>query len=109
MSSLLPADGSRLLIGGKLLRDTTAPIDEGDFWLPVLRHVRDLGEKDLTLALELGVRLGTALPLAELALDRLGPGLGVGMPASSSPTAPSSEGSETCLMPAPFVRSAQAR
>ncbi|MGK8524087.1 NAD(P)-dependent oxidoreductase [Nocardia asteroides] len=64
--------------GAIMLRDTTAPIQDGDFWLPILRHVRDLGEKDLGLALELGERLGTALPLAELALHRLGPGLGVG-------------------------------
>ncbi|WP_454198755.1 NAD(P)-dependent oxidoreductase [Nocardia sp. Marseille-Q1738] len=64
--------------GAIMLRDSTAPIEDGDFWLPILRHVRDLGEKDLGLALELGERLGTALPLAELALDRLGPGLGVG-------------------------------
>ncbi|MEV6320698.1 NAD(P)-dependent oxidoreductase [Nocardia sp. NPDC051787] len=64
--------------GAIMLRDSTAPIEDGDFWLPILRHVRDLGEKDLGLALELGERLGTALPLAELAIDRLGPGLGVG-------------------------------
>ncbi|MEU6827921.1 NAD(P)-dependent oxidoreductase [Nocardia beijingensis] len=64
--------------GAIMLRDTTAPIQDGDFWLPILRHVRDLGEKDLGLALELGERLGAALPLAALALDRLGPGLGVG-------------------------------
>ncbi|WP_405163798.1 NAD(P)-dependent oxidoreductase [Nocardia sp. NBC_01499] len=64
--------------GAIMLRDRTAPIEEGDFWLPILRHVRDLGEKDLSLALELGARLDIPLPLAELALERLGPGLGVG-------------------------------
>ncbi|WP_040778222.1 NAD(P)-dependent oxidoreductase [Nocardia pneumoniae] len=69
--------------GAIMLRDSTAPIEDGDAWLPILRHVRDLGEKDLGLALELGERLGTALPLAELALDRLGPGLGVGTGTSS--------------------------
>ncbi|WP_330231227.1 NAD(P)-dependent oxidoreductase [Nocardia sp. NBC_00508] len=69
--------------GAIMLRDSTAPVEDGDFWLPILRHVRDLGEKDLSLALELGERLGTALPLAELALDRLGPGLGVGAGPSS--------------------------
>jgi 3-hydroxyisobutyrate dehydrogenase len=63
--------------GAIMLRDRTAPIEVGDFWLPILGHVRDLGEKDLTLALDLGTRLGVELPLAELALDRLGPGLGV--------------------------------
>ncbi|MFI6169577.1 NAD(P)-dependent oxidoreductase [Nocardia sp. NPDC051052] len=64
--------------GAIMLRDRTAPIEEGDFWLPILRHVRDLGEKDLSLALDLGARLDIALPLAELALEHLGPGLGVG-------------------------------
>ncbi|WP_433653850.1 NAD(P)-dependent oxidoreductase [Nocardia sp. CA-128927] len=64
--------------GAIMLRDRTAPIAEGDFWLPILRHVRDLGEKDLSLALDLAARLDVPLPLAELALDRLGPGLGVG-------------------------------
>ncbi|ONM50713.1 NAD(P)-dependent oxidoreductase [Nocardia donostiensis] len=64
--------------GAIMLRDTTAPIAEGDFWLPILRHVRNLGEKDLGLALELGGKLGVDLPLAGLALDGLGPGLGVG-------------------------------
>ncbi|MGW0180647.1 NAD(P)-dependent oxidoreductase [Nocardia sp. NPDC003345] len=64
--------------GSIMLRDTTAPIEDGDFWLPILTHVRELGEKDLSLALELGDRVGAPLPLAGLALDRLGAGLGVG-------------------------------
>ncbi|WP_433200213.1 NAD(P)-dependent oxidoreductase [Nocardia sp. CA-107356] len=63
--------------GAIMLRDRTTPIEPNDFWLPILSHVRDLGEKDLGLALELGARLGVELPLAELALDRLGAGLGV--------------------------------
>lgn len=64
--------------GSIMLRDTTAPIEEGDFWLPILTHVRELGEKDLSLALGLGGRVGTELPLAALALARFGDGLGVG-------------------------------
>lgn len=64
--------------GSIMLRDTTAPIAEGDFWLPILTHVRELGEKDLSLALDLGARVDTELPLAALALTRLGEGLGVG-------------------------------
>ncbi|MBF6355208.1 NAD(P)-dependent oxidoreductase [Nocardia higoensis] len=64
--------------GAIMLRENTAPIEEGDFWLPILSHVRDLGEKDLGLALGLGERLGVELPLAALALRHLGPGLGVG-------------------------------
>ncbi|MFF0491955.1 NAD(P)-dependent oxidoreductase [Nocardia sp. NPDC004068] len=63
--------------GAIMLRDTTAPIDPEDFWFPILSHVRDLGEKDLSLALELGARLDVSLPLAELAASRLAEGLGV--------------------------------
>ncbi|MDO3645965.1 NAD(P)-dependent oxidoreductase [Nocardia mangyaensis] len=63
--------------GAIMLRETTAPIDPDDFWFPILGHVRDLGEKDLSLALELGDRLGIELPLAQLALTRLADGLGV--------------------------------
>lgn len=63
--------------GAIMLRDTTAPLDPDDFWFPILGHVRDLGEKDLSLALELGDRLGVDLPLAQLAIVRLAGGLGV--------------------------------
>ncbi|WP_067814529.1 NAD(P)-dependent oxidoreductase [Nocardia inohanensis] len=63
--------------GAIMLRDTTAAIDPDDFWHPILSHVRDLGEKDLGLALELGTRLDIPLPLAAAALARLGRGLGV--------------------------------
>lgn len=64
--------------GAIMLRDTTAPIPLDDFWFPILDHVRALGEKDLSLALGLGARLGVDLPLAARALGDLGPGLGVG-------------------------------
>ncbi|NNH73325.1 NAD(P)-dependent oxidoreductase [Nocardia uniformis] len=64
--------------GSIMLRNTTAPVEPDDFWFPILTHVRDLGEKDLSLALDLGRRLGVPLPLAEQALDGLGAGLGVG-------------------------------
>ncbi|MCU1639838.1 MAG: 3-hydroxyisobutyrate dehydrogenase [Nocardia sp.] len=70
--------------GAIMLRDTTAQIDPADFWYPILGHVRDLGEKDLSLALELGDRLGIQLPLAQLARTGLGSGLGVGDTALSS-------------------------
>ncbi|WP_405488051.1 NAD(P)-dependent oxidoreductase [Nocardia sp. NBC_00511] len=64
--------------GAIMLRKTTAPVEEGDFWLPILSHVRDLGEKDLSLALGLSERLDVELPLARQALHDLGDGLGVG-------------------------------
>lgn len=74
--------------GAIMLRDRTAPIEAGDFWLPILSHVRDLGEKDLSLALDLGARLGVELPLTELALARLADGLGVPHPEPSKGETP---------------------
>ncbi|WP_019931740.1 NAD(P)-dependent oxidoreductase [Nocardia sp. BMG111209] len=64
--------------GSIILRDTTVPIPADDFWFPILSHVRDLGEKDLSLALALADRLDIELPLARTAFTELGPGLGVG-------------------------------
>lgn len=63
--------------GAIMLRPTTAPVDEDDGWYPILSHVRDLGTKDLGLALDLGEQLGVDLPLAKLALNRFAAGLGV--------------------------------
>ena len=63
--------------GAILYRDTTAPIPDGDFWLNVFEHVRVLGEKDLAFAIELAEQLEVDVPLARLARDRLGPGLGL--------------------------------
>ncbi|RBO96033.1 NAD(P)-dependent oxidoreductase [Nocardia puris] len=63
--------------GAILWRDTTAALTPGDSWLPIMSHVRDLGEKDLGLALALGDRLGLDLPLARLGLIRLAEGLGL--------------------------------
>ncbi|WP_067531635.1 NAD(P)-dependent oxidoreductase [Nocardia crassostreae] len=64
--------------GSIMLRDSTAPVAADDFWFPILSHVRNLGEKDLALALDLGRRLGVDLPLAQQSLHRLGDDLGVG-------------------------------
>ncbi|MEO6317290.1 MAG: NAD(P)-dependent oxidoreductase [Acidimicrobiales bacterium] len=66
--------------GAIMLRDTTAPLQPGDDWYDVLSHTRDLGEKDLTFALELAAALGVDLPLARQALDDLAAGLGVPHP-----------------------------
>ena len=63
--------------GAIMHRSTAAPIDPDDFWYGVLDHVRALGEKDLGFAVELADELGVDVPLARLALDRLGPGLGL--------------------------------
>ncbi|MDH6283069.1 3-hydroxyisobutyrate dehydrogenase-like beta-hydroxyacid dehydrogenase [Prescottella agglutinans] len=64
--------------GAIMLRDTTAPVAQDDPWFSILSHVRNLGEKDLALALGLGDRFDVDLPLAARALSGLGPGLGVG-------------------------------
>jgi len=66
--------------GAIMLRDTTAPLRPGDEWFDVLSHTRDLGEKDLTLALELADRLGVDLPLGRQALQDFATGLGVPHP-----------------------------
>lgn len=63
--------------GAIMLRDTTAPIEPDDFWYGVFTHVRELGEKDLSLALALGDSLDVELPLGTEALADLATGLGV--------------------------------
>jgi 3-hydroxyisobutyrate dehydrogenase-like beta-hydroxyacid dehydrogenase len=63
--------------GAVMHRPTTAPIPPDDFWYGVFGHVRGLGEKDLRFAVELADGLGVDVPLARLALARLGPGLGL--------------------------------
>jgi 3-hydroxyisobutyrate dehydrogenase-like beta-hydroxyacid dehydrogenase len=68
--------------GAIMLRDTTAPLAPGDDWFDVLSHTRDLGEKDLTLALELAEDLGVDLPLGRVALRDFASGLGVPHPDS---------------------------
>jgi 3-hydroxyisobutyrate dehydrogenase len=63
--------------GAIMHRSTTAPIAPDDFWHGVFGHVLALGEKDLSFAIALADELDVDVPLARLALDRLGPGLGL--------------------------------
>lgn len=63
--------------GAILHRDRTGLIEPDDVWHPVFEHVRALGEKDLGFALELADRLEVEVPLTRVALERLGPGLGL--------------------------------
>jgi 3-hydroxyisobutyrate dehydrogenase-like beta-hydroxyacid dehydrogenase len=63
--------------GAIMLRTTTAPLSPADDWYGVMEHVRDLGEKDLSLALELGAELDVDLPLGRLALDGFARSLGL--------------------------------
>ncbi|GIH96927.1 NAD(P)-dependent oxidoreductase [Planobispora siamensis] len=63
--------------GSIMLRSTTAPLDPGDPLHAVMENVLALGEKDLSLALDLAAEQGVDTPLARLALDRLAEGLGL--------------------------------
>ncbi|MEU5878027.1 NAD(P)-dependent oxidoreductase [Spirillospora sp. NPDC047279] len=62
--------------GSIMVRATTAPLTPDDELHDIMRHAQALGEKDLTLALELADELGVDAPLARLALDRFAAGLG---------------------------------
>ena len=53
------------------------PLEPDNFLYGPFAHARDLGEKDLSLALALGEAVGVDLPLAEMALKNLAAGLGV--------------------------------
>lgn len=63
--------------GAIMHRETTAVLAPDDFWHGVFTNVTSLGVKDLGFAIELAHQLGVDVPLAELAIDRLGPGLGL--------------------------------
>jgi 3-hydroxyisobutyrate dehydrogenase-like beta-hydroxyacid dehydrogenase len=63
--------------GSIMLRPTTAAIQDDDPLRQILEHVRALGEKDLSLALELGGQLDVDLPMARFALGHFGAGLGL--------------------------------
>ncbi len=63
--------------GAIMHRNTAAPLAEDDFWYGVFDHVRALGEKDLSFAIELAATLGVDVPLAQLARENLAKGLGV--------------------------------
>jgi len=65
--------------GSIMLRDTAAPMTDGDGLKPIFEHTCQLGEKDLDLALALGAALGVELPFAELARTNLAEALGVGI------------------------------
>jgi 3-hydroxyisobutyrate dehydrogenase-like beta-hydroxyacid dehydrogenase len=71
---------SDAVIGGPgviMFRDTTAPLPSDHEHYELITHLRGLADKDLHLALEMGGSFGVDLPLASLALERLGPGLGL--------------------------------
>ena len=63
--------------GAIMHRDTTKPIEDGDFWASVFSHVLAIGEKDLSHAIELADRLGVEVPMAHFAKDNLRAALGL--------------------------------
>ncbi len=63
--------------GAIMIRDNTDELPPGHWLYDTFTHTRDLGEKDLNLALALGESLGADLPLAVIALRKLAAGLGV--------------------------------
>jgi 3-hydroxyisobutyrate dehydrogenase-like beta-hydroxyacid dehydrogenase len=63
--------------GAIMHRETTAPLDPGDFWHGIFGNVNSLAVKDLGFAIQLAHEFGVDVPLAELAIERLGPGLGL--------------------------------
>jgi 3-hydroxyisobutyrate dehydrogenase-like beta-hydroxyacid dehydrogenase len=63
--------------GAVVVRDNIADLEPDNFLYGPLAHARDLGEKDLSLALALGEATGVHLPMAEMALKNLAVGLGV--------------------------------
>lgn len=68
------------VIGGPgviMFRGDTEVVRPGDPWYDTLLHTRTLGEKDLSLALELAREVGVELPLTQLAFERYAAGLGV--------------------------------
>jgi 3-hydroxyisobutyrate dehydrogenase-like beta-hydroxyacid dehydrogenase len=60
-----------------MVRTSTGPLAPDDGLFDIFCHTRDLGEKDLTLALELADAVGVDLPLARQALRDFARGLGV--------------------------------
>ena len=70
--------------GAVIVRENMATLEPDNFLYGPLLHARELGEKDLSLALALGEAVGVDLPLAELALENLAAGLGVPHNASTT-------------------------
>jgi 3-hydroxyisobutyrate dehydrogenase-like beta-hydroxyacid dehydrogenase len=63
--------------GAIMVRDHLQALQPDNFLYQSFSHARDLGEKDLNLALSLGRAVAVDLPLAEIARERLAVGLGV--------------------------------
>ena len=66
--------------GNIMIRDTMAPLPADHILYQPFSHARDLGEKDLGLALDLATALDLDLPLARIASETLAAGMGVPHP-----------------------------
>jgi 3-hydroxyisobutyrate dehydrogenase len=73
--------------GAIMHRDTTAVLAADDGWRSIFEHVHALGTKDLGHAIELAVRLGVDVPMAQYALAHLGAALGLEAPTAGQVTA----------------------
>ncbi len=63
--------------GAVMVRNTNVPLEPADGLHDIFVHTRELGEKDLELAIGLGEELGVDLPVARLAHAMLARALGV--------------------------------
>jgi 3-hydroxyisobutyrate dehydrogenase-like beta-hydroxyacid dehydrogenase len=63
--------------GAIMHRTTAREMSPDDDWVPILEHVRALGEKDLAHAIELAGRLGVDVPMARFASEHLAAALGL--------------------------------
>ena len=63
--------------GAIMFRGSIDELHPGDDFYDIVVHTRTLGEKDLTLALELAAEVGVDVPLGELALRDFAASLGV--------------------------------
>jgi 3-hydroxyisobutyrate dehydrogenase-like beta-hydroxyacid dehydrogenase len=63
--------------GSIMIRASAGAMAEDDPLYGIFQHARALGEKDLSLALELADELGVDVPFARLAYERFGESLGV--------------------------------
>jgi len=60
-----------------MVRESTAPLAAGDGLRPIFEHARDLGEKDLALAIAMGAELGVETPVAHHAFSTIAEAIGV--------------------------------
>jgi len=63
--------------GAIMHRTTAREMAPDDGWFPIFDHVRALGEKDLSHAIELADRLGVDVPMAHFASQHLAAALGL--------------------------------